>query len=497
MAMLKPAPYVFDYTGINPNNKIIGEQHVLTHSNLQDFHFIVPKFAPYYEMGLKVTYQAAGSGVTPKVLKRGEDYELTHHFSEGSKSVAQPLFGSISLLKRDMQGVLSIDYQTLGGDWLIDEQTILKILADRIHNPKVIYWDQVAELPYRFPVTNHDFNIKDLYGAKELTSAILSIATTITDVSKKQYSKDEVNELIKDKLKELSTALSAAFGAALNEYEPPVTKNHKKYIADQIIQSSNTPYTLGYVADEDDPLYGNIGSNSTVIRPALGLTSCNVISVATPQANQTHVVYDGESGNLINEANLTSFDIKYTTLHNRADFFKDYRNPSDSSDQYKVFIEEKTIAVKFNVMLNWILNVMKGNVNWYAGDNWDRATHPEHPVTGYRSGIVGLAAKFGFDVEEYIRVEKAKSGGYYKYPQNNQLSIITNPDYIERALKPESFLTQQEKDDMKTNGRLVYNYEDHIGDSSVIPFKVHIRHCKFPAINSKPAFIYPIVVVSV
>jgi len=110
------------------------------------------------------------------------------------------------------------------------------------------------------------------------------------------------------------------------------------------------------VSDENDPLYGNIGSNSTVIRPALGLTPCNVISVTTPQPNHTYVVYDGESGNLINEAHLTSFDIKYTTLHNRTDFFKAYQNPSDSTDQYKVFIEEKTIAVKFNVMLNWILS---------------------------------------------------------------------------------------------------------------------------------------------
>ena len=175
MAILNPNPYKLDPTGSLAANRVVDEQHIVTFRNHKDFHFIVPKFAPFFEKNMVVKFQETGTRI-PEVLVFNKDYYFTHHFHQGSLSVASPLYGSITLLRREMQGVITLEYNPLGGDWCVDEATIQRILADRIHNPRITYWDQVAELPYRFPVTNHDWNIKDMYGGKEIVRSILSIA---------------------------------------------------------------------------------------------------------------------------------------------------------------------------------------------------------------------------------------------------------------------------------------------------------------------------------
>lgn len=191
--MLIPQPYAFDPTGQLAANKILDEQHIVTHRNHQDFHFLVPKFAPFFETSIVVKYQETGTR-TPITLTKGKDYFLTHFFKEGSLACAFPIYGSVTLLRRDMQGVITFSYQTVGGDWLIDENTIQKILADRIHNTRRTYWDQIAELPYRFPVINHDWNIRDLDGSRSLTQAILSIADAMYKYRNAQYEKHIQNK---------------------------------------------------------------------------------------------------------------------------------------------------------------------------------------------------------------------------------------------------------------------------------------------------------------
>lgn len=178
MAMLVPAPYQFNPNNNKPENIISGEEHVLTAANAGDFHMVVPTFAPFFSEGVVLKLRRNGTTLF-ETLQLGRDYYFTHKFKNASLSTTHPIFGSISFTRRDTSGLLKLDYATLGGDWLVDRGTILRILTNKIHNPRVVYWDQVAELPYRFPVTNHDWNIKDMYGGKEIVAAILDLANSL------------------------------------------------------------------------------------------------------------------------------------------------------------------------------------------------------------------------------------------------------------------------------------------------------------------------------
>lgn len=86
--------YPFDYTGAATTNKVVGEKHILTRNNYSDFHYIIPKFAPYFEHSLVMTF--VGTDGTRRTLVEGIDWYCTHKFKEASLSTAHPIYGSVT-----------------------------------------------------------------------------------------------------------------------------------------------------------------------------------------------------------------------------------------------------------------------------------------------------------------------------------------------------------------------------------------------------------------
>lgn len=162
--------YEFDPSGTSPDNKITGEQHVLSPPDWMDYYFIIPKQAPFFREGLKVVHQNTG-----RVLVEGEDYHLTHKFMDATVGTAKAVFGSITLLDKSVTGAATVEYQTLGGIWMIDEQKILDILSNTKLNPRITTWEQVAGMPVAFPPIDHDWHLDDLIGMSEVVDALVDI----------------------------------------------------------------------------------------------------------------------------------------------------------------------------------------------------------------------------------------------------------------------------------------------------------------------------------
>lgn len=169
--------YAFDPTGVLAANKIAGEQQVLTAANYRDFHFVVPTYGPFFADGAVVKFRALDNSV--RTLTEGIDFYFTHWFISASRACAKPIYGSISLLDLELTGVVVLDYQTLGGDWLQNTAKITEILGDQLHNPRTTAFDQVIDMPYSFPVIDHPWDLADLTGATELVAQLNDIAVAI------------------------------------------------------------------------------------------------------------------------------------------------------------------------------------------------------------------------------------------------------------------------------------------------------------------------------
>lgn len=171
---LNELTYPFDPTGNLASNKITNELQVLTATNWRDYHFIVPKLAPFFEDGLKLSFRGLDNSV--RRLEPGIDYFLTHQFHDASLACAKPIFGSISFNNVMLNGVVQIDeYQSLGGIWTLDEAKIAEILAERLRNPRITTWEQVVDMPISFPVIDHEWNLVDMVGMKEVMEALWGI----------------------------------------------------------------------------------------------------------------------------------------------------------------------------------------------------------------------------------------------------------------------------------------------------------------------------------
>ena len=144
--------YPEDRTGTLASNKITGEIQVITPENNRNFHFFIPRFAPFYEEGFKIFKNING---TQLELEFGVDFYFCYKYESASLSTGKSLWGGIAFMDLSLAGTLELSYQTVGGIWTLDEQKILEITANEIYNPRGRTWDQVNGKPQVFGPTSH------------------------------------------------------------------------------------------------------------------------------------------------------------------------------------------------------------------------------------------------------------------------------------------------------------------------------------------------------
>jgi len=168
--------YRFDPTGLQAGNRITGEKHALSPPAWKDYHFIIPKLAPFFRESLLIKELNTG-----RTLQEGVDWLATHRFHDASRAIAKPIYGSITFYDKTFTGVIELVYQTLGGDWVIDGDLITQLLTQVSVNPRITTWESVVDLPYQFPVIDHQWNLNDLVGMTEVKTALEGISQTLID----------------------------------------------------------------------------------------------------------------------------------------------------------------------------------------------------------------------------------------------------------------------------------------------------------------------------
>ena len=172
--------YPFDPYGANPECLISKERHSLSAVSSASFALIVPKNGPFFRRGLVVKHIS-----TDKKLTEGVDFALGHKFTRATVETARPVYGSILILNRELTGAFDVDYQTLGGEFVIDTQAALDALLNTQLDPRNTTWEAVIDVPPLFPPYEHYFDADNLVGADALRLAILQVSDTIKTMPEK------------------------------------------------------------------------------------------------------------------------------------------------------------------------------------------------------------------------------------------------------------------------------------------------------------------------
>lgn len=177
--MATTSTYTYDPTGTNADNLIVSEQHnVQPPSSITDASVFFLRAAPAFAESIVVR---KGPSSTDIQLVEGQDYILTHQFLWKSYELSKGIYSSVTLINRNYTGQLYVDYRTLGGEFVLNDQTALERLTRDIYKSRYVYWEQVAGLIPGLPPFDHSQAGTDTVGWGEVVDAILRLAAAITD----------------------------------------------------------------------------------------------------------------------------------------------------------------------------------------------------------------------------------------------------------------------------------------------------------------------------
>lgn len=178
MAEVTTGLYPFDPTGTSPDNHVVNEKQTLVAPAQGDFYFIIPKAAPFFTDGFEIVNDS-----TNQPFVYGEDYEFGHRFVEAMDGIGKEVVGSIRFFDRTIAGIARLEYQTLGGNWGFDAQTVTEELGNTALNPLIRTWGQVAPIPATFPPIAHDQQVDTLVGSDALKAAIDALTAAVVEAS--------------------------------------------------------------------------------------------------------------------------------------------------------------------------------------------------------------------------------------------------------------------------------------------------------------------------
>lgn len=168
--------YPLDMSGNNPANLIENELHTVSESHFKDYFFIVPEFAPFYVDNFSLSISINGN-ITP--LQEDVDYSFALQYVTGTRVSGKAMYGAITLHNLNLNGILLMNYQTIGGDQIADRLLVLTTLADKAYNPRTTIWDILTNVPNSLPPSPHYQDYDQFLGQEELVTKLGEIRDAI------------------------------------------------------------------------------------------------------------------------------------------------------------------------------------------------------------------------------------------------------------------------------------------------------------------------------
>ena len=170
--------YPYDPSGVATTNLITDElRSVQPPSDINQASFVIPLKGPFFVESLKVY---TGKNKQGTRLIEGKDFFITHEFVAGTNWLGKPLAGGIAFTNALYTGNLYFTYQTLGGDFVVNDVTILESITRKLYaDVRFVTWDQLTGVPSAFPPDAHQHVVTDIKTLADVVTALNSIAAAL------------------------------------------------------------------------------------------------------------------------------------------------------------------------------------------------------------------------------------------------------------------------------------------------------------------------------
>lgn len=225
---LRSLTYEVDHTAANPANRVV-EVRTLTDANRSSFNHIIPKAAPFFAHTVRIFHTQ-----TNDELINGQDFYCVGTFVKAVTNVVDHREVNWAIIFDDQRisGEYRIEYQTVGGEFVLDQQQMAEILANFVENPRSTDWERIVGRPLTFPPLPHDIHVDNLVGFNEQVAATHGVeeairaligdeerdhpgyGQVITELFRQQQRQDKFQQTI-DEMRIQNSQSSAALGERL------------------------------------------------------------------------------------------------------------------------------------------------------------------------------------------------------------------------------------------------------------------------------------------
>lgn len=260
--------YPLDLSGVSPANLVTGELHSVNEAHYRDYYFLIPTFCPFFVDNFSATMTL---GSVSRPLVEDVDFSFALSYVTGTRVTGKAMYGGLTLHNLDVNGIISITYQTVGGDQIADRLSVLTLLADKAYNPRTTVWDLLIAdtVPNAFPPTPHYQDYDNFYGQQEVVDKLGEIRDAILNNSSLTSAKiEEFLTLINGStLSNYISRLGDTMTGPLTLSSDPVTPMQsvtKRYVDNNYVNNSalNSELASYYTINDVDTALGNKVSKS-------------------------------------------------------------------------------------------------------------------------------------------------------------------------------------------------------------------------------------------
>lgn len=168
-----PYRYLEDLTGTSPNNKVVNDDYDLS---VNAVRAVAVRYGPFFAESIKVV-----DLVTNIPLVKDKDYSLVGLLPDLTARTGKGIYDSLLIVKKDMGNRVRLDYQTVGGPYLNQAQTIADLAEAAGNDNRPVDWiTGVLNKPLEYNPSIHSHWLNDVVGWGPIVAGLDRIATAIT-----------------------------------------------------------------------------------------------------------------------------------------------------------------------------------------------------------------------------------------------------------------------------------------------------------------------------